>query len=299
MRRVSRGGALLPLRQALPVPGGGMLGMMPGYIDEPRCFGVKLVSLFPANQSLGLSSHSGIMVLYDAATGQPAALLNAGEITAIRTAAASALATKVLARANASVLGVVGTGEQALAHLRALALVRRFREIRIWGRNSAHAAELARLARTQTDCAVTIDATVDAMLHHADVVCTLTGSAEPILAGRSVRPGTHLCVVGSSVSSRREVDDDCVARSRFFVDYRASAMAQAGELLHAIGNGTVSASHILGEIGEVLEGRIEGRRSDDDITLYKSLGVAAQDLVAATVVLRAAESSGAGTLISL
>jgi ornithine cyclodeaminase len=300
MRRVSAGSSLMPLRQGMSLPDGtGMLGMMPGYIDEPPCFGVKLVSLFPGNRDRGFSTHSGVYILYETHTGQPVALLNAAEITAIRTAAASAVATRALARTDAAVLGLLGTGEQAIAHLRALPRVRQFRAVRIWGRAVTRAAALADFARAETSMEVTTHAYIEEVLEGADVVCTVTGAAEPVLAGAAVRDGTHLCVVGSSVATRREVDDVCVARARFFVDYRPSAMAQAGELLHAIRSGAVTEAHVLGEIGDVLVGRVEGRRTPQDITLYKSLGVAAQDLAAATVVLRAAEATGMGTLVTI
>lgn len=300
MRRVSNGTTALPLRTGLPIPGSdGMLGMMPGYLDQPPSFGIKLVSLFPGQRRPGLSSHSGLLLLFEAATGRPVALLNAGEITAIRTAAASAVATRALARADARVLGIVGTGEQAQAHIEALPMVRQFERIVIWGRDNERARAFAESAAAKFNGTVTICATVADLLAEADVVCTVTSSPEPLLEGHSVRAGTHLCVVGSSFPARREVDDDCVARSTFFVDYRPSALAQAGELLHAIQAGRVTESHIRAEIGEVLCGSSPGRRSPSEITLYKSLGVAAQDLAAACAAVAAAQAAGAGVLVDV
>lgn len=300
MRRVSTGTTALPLRTGLPIPGSdGMLGMMPGYLDQPPSFGIKLVSLFPGQRQTGLSSHSGLLLLFETVTGRPVALLNAGEITAIRTAAASAVATRALARSDAKILGIVGTGEQAQAHIEALPMVRQFERIVIWGRHSDRARSLAESAAAKFNGTITISATVDDLLAEADVVCTLTSSPEPILEGRSVRAGTHLSVVGSSFPTRREIDDDCVARSSFFVDYRASALAQAGELLHAIRAGRVTESHIRAEIGEVLSGSSPGRTSPSEITLYKSLGVAAQDLTAACTAVAAAHAAGAGVLVNV
>ena len=276
-----------------------MLGMMPGYLDQPPSFGIKLVSLFPGQRRTGLSSHSGLLLLFEAATGRPVALMNAGEITAIRTAAASAVATRALARPDARVLGIVGTGEQAKAHIEALPMVRQFERIVIWGRHNDRARALAESAAAGFNGIVAIRATVDELLAEADVVCTLTSSPEPLLEGRSLRAGTHLCVVGSSFPTRREIDDDCVAKSSFFVDYRPSALAQAGELLHAIRARRVTESHIRAEIGEVLSGSSPGRTSRNEITLYKSLGVAAQDLAAACAALAAAQAAGVGVIVGV
>ena len=300
MRAVSAGRVAMPLRTGMPLPSGaGVLGMMPGYLGDPDCFGIKLVSLFPGNQALGLSSHLGLYLLYEARNGRPVAMLEAGSLTAIRTAAASVVATRALARREARTLALIGTGEQAVAHLEAFQSVRPFDRIVVWGRRSEATARLADHARSLGDAAVEVASDVREALRLADVVCTVTSAREPVLRGADVRAGTHLCLVGASFPDRREVDDDCVARSRYYVDYRGSALAQAGELLHAIGAGRVSESHIVAEIGEVLDGRVPGRRADEEITVYRSLGVAAQDLAAATLVLRRAEESGAGTVVGL
>lgn len=297
MRCVSAGRTVMPLRQIMSLPPGrGALGMMPGYLGDPECFGIKLLSLFPGNPAVGLSSHLGLYVLCETEHGRPIALMEASALTAIRTAAASVVATRALARPGSRVLAIVGTGEEAAAHIEAFQSVRPFERIVVWGRHAAPAHRLADRARGLGATDVAVVASVQKALAEADVVCTVTSSPEPLLAGADVRPGTHLCLVGASIPTSREVDDDCVAMSRFFVDYRASAMAQAGELLHAMREGVVTEAHIVAEIGEVLAGTAAGRRSTDEVTTYKSLGVAAQDLAAASLVYRRAVEQGAGTL---
>jgi ornithine cyclodeaminase/alanine dehydrogenase-like protein (mu-crystallin family) len=300
MREVSAGNALMPLRQIMRLPTGqGALGLMPGYLGEPACFGVKVLSLFPGNPAVGLSSHLGLYVLFEAGNGRPLALMDASALTAIRTAAASVVATRALARRDSKVLAIIGTGEEAHSHLEAFQAARPFEGLLIWGRNQQAARTLEDGARVLGIDDVRVVSSVREALAGADVVCTVTSSPDPLLFGADVRPGTHLCLVGSSIPSTREVDDDCVAMSRFFVDYRASAMAQAGELLHAIGAGVATEAHIVAEIGEVLRGAVPGRRSGLDVTVYKSLGVAAQDLAAATLVYRRAVELGIGTLAAI
>jgi ornithine cyclodeaminase/alanine dehydrogenase-like protein (mu-crystallin family) len=300
MRGVSSGKVLMPLRQFMPLPGGeGKLAWMPGYLGEPECFGIKLLSLFPGNPNVGLSSHLGMYVLYEATRGCPLAILEASALTAIRTAAASVVATRALARPGARTLAIVGTGEEAYSHLDAFQAVRPFEHVRIWGRDAGKARALAEYALGAGCADVEVASTVAAAAAGADVICTVTGSPTALLCGRDLRPGTHLCLVGSSIPATREVDDDLVAMARYFVDYRPSALAQAGELLGAIAAGRVTESHVLGEIGEVLNGTVAGRVSDDDLTVYKSLGVAAQDLAAALVVYRHALDRGLGAIAEL
>jgi len=300
MREVSAGNVLMPLRQIMRLPTGqGALGLMPGYLGGPPCFGVKVLSLFPGNPSVGLSSHLGLYMLFEADNGRPLALMDASTLTAIRTAAASVVATRALARRDSKVLAIIGTGEEAVSHIEAFQAARPFERLVIWGRNPAAAKSLAASSRRLGIGDVQVTSSVREALAGADVVCTVTSSPDPLLCGADVRPGTHLCLVGASIPSSREVDDDCVAMSRFFVDYRGSALAQAGELLHAIGAGMVTESHIAAEIGEVLSGAVPGRRSDSEVTVYKSLGVAAQDLAAASLVYRRAVELGVGTLAAV
>jgi len=296
MRAVSAGRTIMPLRQIMRLPGGqGALGTMPGYLADPECFGIKLLSLFPGNPAVGLSSHLGLYVLCEAGNGRPLALMEASALTAVRTAAASVAATRMLARADSRVLAIIGTGEEAGSHIEAFQAVHPFERLLVWGRNPDAAKSLADRARRLGFLEIQAVGSVKQALAMADVACTVTSSPDPLLHGADVRPGTHLCLVGASIPSSREVDDECVAMSRFFVDYRASAMAQAGELLHAIGQRVVTEAHIVAEIGDVLAGRVPGRRSDAEVTVYKSLGVAAQDLAAATLVYRRSVELGVGT----
>lgn len=294
MREVSRRTAALPLRHAMPIPNGrGMLGLMYGGMCVPDYFGIKLVSLFPANRTAGISTHMGMFVLYESQQGRPVAIMDASALTALRTAAASAVATDALARADSSVLAIVGTGQQASDHIPAMLAVRKFREIRVWGRSHEHAREFVQQHRN-CGCKLIASVNIADAIGGADVVCTVTSAAKPILAGDAVTPGTHINVVGSSVPSAAEIDTQLVVRSRFFCDYRDSAMAQAGELLTAIREAAIDESHIVGEIGDVLAGRVTGRRDAHEITLYKSLGVIAQDIAAAASVFAEAERSGIG-----
>lgn len=299
MRAVSRGECDVPLRTIMTLPGRGtFFGVMPGYLQDPRGLGAKILTVFPDNVARGLSSHVGLVVLFDSDTGIPLAIMNAAEITAIRTAAASAVATRALARENAAHLAILGTGEQAATHLEAIAAVRRLQSIRVWGRSRDKAAAFAQRegARRSLDVQVS-DSAQDAVVG-ADIVCTVTSAREPVLRGVWLRPGTHVNLVGSSRLTAREADDDVVTRSRFFVDLRASARAEAGELHHAMDAGLVTESHVLGEIGDVLNGRVSGRTTEGDITVYKSLGFAAQDLAAAHVVSTRAARDGIGIRVS-
>jgi ornithine cyclodeaminase len=300
MRGVSAGKVLMPLRQFMPVPAGdGRLAWMPGYLGDPECFGIKLLSLFPGNPKVGLSSHVGLYLLYESAHGRPVAIMEASALTAIRTASASVVATQALARPDSRTLAIIGTGEEARSHIDAFQAVRPFERVIVWGRNADATRECAEYALAAGCVHVEIADSVAAAVAEADVICTVTGSPTALLSGRDVRRGTHLCLVGASIPSSREVDDDLVALARFFVDYRGSAMVQAGELLDAIKAGRVTADHILGEIGEVLSGTVPGRLADEDVTVYKSLGVAAQDLVSALLVYRHALERGLGTAAEL
>lgn len=304
MRATSRRECVLPLRQFMPVPGHpGKLGLMPGYIGgDGECFGVKIVSKFERAADDPHGSHVGAVMLFDATTGLPLGLLEGGTLTAIRTASTTALATDVLARADARRLLIVGTGEEAWYHARALAHVRPFETIAVWGRNAARAAQLvARLARAQLPHAPQIVAVDDLAqaIATADVACTVTSAKEPFVHGVWLPAGLHLNLVGSAIPTTAEVDVETVKRSKFFVDYREAALAQAGELRNAIAAGVVAAEHIAGEIGEVLNGDRPGRSTAQEITLYKSLGVTTQDLAAGLRALREAERLGLGRTLDL
>lgn len=300
MRRVSAGETTLPLRQFMPIPGArGKLGVMPGYLAEPACFGVKLVSKYEREPGSPHGSHVGAVMIFDARDGLPLALLEGGTLTAIRTAAASAVATRALARPDSRVLLICGSGEQARHHVAALMNVRTFTRVLIWSRSHERAMSFARELGAQRDVACEAARDLEEAVAGADVICTVTSAVQPYLRGQWLRTGQHLNLVGSAVAHTAEVDSETVRRARFFVDYRQAADNQAGELIAAIRDGVIDASHVAGEIGEVLLGRVPGRTDSADITIYKSLGVSAQDLAAGHHVLRAAEARGAGTVVEL
>ena len=296
MVQVSQGRTVLPLRQFMPIPDSlGKLAVMPGYIADPPLFGVKTVAKYAHPPGSPHGSHVGIVQLFDAATGLLIAIIEGGSLTAIRTAAASALATDALARPDATRLAILGTGEQARRHVAAMRAVRPIGHVAIWGRSAANATALAR----DIDLPATVAPTVAAAVADADIICTTTAAPAPILFGAMVRPGTHINLVGSAVPTTAEVDADLVAAAEFYVDRREAALAQAGELRAALAAGAVAPGHIRGEIGEVLLGMVAGRSGADAITVYKSLGVAAQDLAAGHVVVQAARAAGLGREIAL
>lgn len=298
MAAVSEGRAVIPLRSVMAMPGDiGMMGAMPGYLAEPPCFGIKLVSLFPRNHAGRFSSHLGVVLLFETGHGQPVALLDAAEITAIRTAAASGLATDLLARPVAGDLAILGAGEQARSHLEAMLAVRPVRRIRLWARDPAKAAAFADAEGARHGVTIESMASVRDAVDGADIICATTKARDPILLSDWVAPGAHLNLVGSSIAAAAEVDTPLVARARYFVDLRESTVNEAGEYRRALEAGAIGPDHILAEIGEVANASRPGRVSDAEVTLYKSLGVAAQDLAAASHVLEKARAAGIGQTV--
>jgi ornithine cyclodeaminase/alanine dehydrogenase-like protein (mu-crystallin family) len=290
--------AVQPIRRALVLPHGrGLVSLMPGYVEEPACFGVKVVSVYPGNHGTAHGSHQGAILLFDDAQGALEAVVDGRAVTAIRTAAASAAATDVLARRDAATLTICGYGDEAETHLAALTAVRDFERIVICGRSLFKAAAFAGTWSERMGRRIEASDDFEACAN-ADVVTTVTAAATPFLLGRWLRPGTHLNVVGSSIPSTAEVDDEVVRRSRFFTDYTDSALELGGEIRGAIARGVVGADHILGCVGDVLTGKVAGRRSDDDITCFKSLGMVAEDLLSASFLLRAATAADAGTEVA-
>jgi ornithine cyclodeaminase/alanine dehydrogenase-like protein (mu-crystallin family) len=268
------------LRSILPL-GKGVFGIMPGALGEAAPFGAKLISVYPGNPANGRQAHQGLVILFEPENGEPVCVVHAGEITAIRTAAASAVATDALARPDARRLAILGTGEQAATHARAMTKVRDIDAITVWGRSPERAEAFAARMGAELGLPITAAAEVEAVVAEADIICTVSSAREPILRGAWVRPGTHLNLVGSSVAGPVEVDNDLVARARFIADSREGVMAQGSEFLAAKAAGLIGDDHIVAEIGQVLAGDIVGRRSADEITVYKSLGHVVQDLASA------------------
>jgi ornithine cyclodeaminase len=277
----SRGETKQLLRSILPLSEDRLFGVMPGALGAHAPFGAKLIAVFQGNSAQGRPSHQGLVVLFDPQTGAPVCVVHGGEITAIRTAAASAVATAALARPDARRLAIIGCGEQAGTHARAIAKVRCLECIAVWGRSPGRAQAFAQ--RMQAELAIPIAAagSVPEAVAQADVICTVTSATEPVLKGAWVRPGTHLNLVGSSYAGPTEVDNDLVVRSRFIADSREGILRQGAEFLRAKEAGLVGDDHIVAEIGQVLTGEIEGRRSPDEITVYKSIGHVVQDLASA------------------
>ncbi len=277
----SRGQTSQLLRSILPLSENRLFGIMPGALGGDAPFGAKLISIFHGNSAAGQPSHQGVVVLFDSRTGAPLCLVHAGEITAIRTAAASAVATAALARPDAARLAILGCGEQAATHVRAIAKVRRLQSILVWGRSPERARAFTNRMQPELTVPIAPVAGVEQAVAQSDIVCTLTAATEPILKGAWVRPGTHLNLVGSSHAGPAEVDNDLVVRSRFIADSREGILQQGAEFLRARQAGLVGDDHIVAEIGQVLAGDVPGRRSPAEITVYKSIGHVVQDLATA------------------
>lgn len=283
MARLSADSFEQPLRQIVSIRPGDLFALMPGSLVAPDGFGAKVITAFADKANPQRSQHRGIVVLFDRESGEPTCIADAGTITETRTAAATAVATDALARKDARTLAMFGTGSQARSHLQALPLVRDFAEVMVWGRSEASARGMMESMQAQVPVPLryVADAREAAL---ADVICTVTSSREPVVLGDWVRPGTHVNIVGSSFAGPVEVDTTLVVKSRYFADSRKSVLAAGAEFLVAREAGLIGDNHIVGEIGEVLAGTIEGRRSGEELTLYKSLGHIVQDLAAAAYV---------------
>jgi ornithine cyclodeaminase/alanine dehydrogenase-like protein (mu-crystallin family) len=291
----SKGDAVQPLRSLLRLPdGSGVLGLMPAYLGEPKSFGLKVVSVMPGNAGTRYDSHQGVVMLFGVRHGEPLAILDATALTAIRTAAASAVATDALARSSAGDLALLGSGTQARTHLSAMAAVRRLRRVRVWSRTRANAEHFARGNAATAGIAIEVMDSAEQAVRGADLVCTVTAAREPIVQGAWLLPGAHVNAAGACFASSRELDGEAVRRARFFTDSRESCLNESGDFRIARDEGAIDADHLLGEIGDVLLGKVAGRLSPEDITVYESLGIAIEDLAAAHAIHQRAMAAGAG-----
>jgi alanine dehydrogenase len=303
MADLSAGRASVPDRIAALVPGReAFLAAMPGFVPSAGVLMAKLVSLFPGNAGTALPTHQAVIAVFDPDTGAPAALLDGTAITAARTGACSALSARLLARDDAAVLAILGTGVQARSHARAMCRVRPIRQIRIAGRNPATAAALAaELSGTLPVTAEAVPSYRDA-LDGADIACAASHAAEPVIRRPWLSPGVHVTSVGFNPAGR-EIDDATIAAALVCVESRQVALAPfpagSNDLLIPIQEGIITAGHIHAELGELVEGRKPGRSSREQITLYKSVGVAVQDAAAAGLVIAAARDRGTGLQIDL
>jgi ornithine cyclodeaminase/alanine dehydrogenase-like protein (mu-crystallin family) len=263
-------------------------------------FGVKAMVLVPENPARGLELHRGTVLVFDRVTGAPLALMDAGAVTAVRTAAVSAVATDVLAASGANDLAVLGSGVQARAHLRAMLAVRpAIRRARVWSRTAEHAEELSSWAHAHLGLELEVCDTPAGALRGADLVCTTTAGREPIVEAADLSEGAHVNAVGSSFRDHREFSAQAVARSALFVDSRESALRESGDIGVPIEEGLIGPEHIRAELGEVLLGGHPGRTGQSEITLFKSLGLAVEDVLFGLAAARAAERRGVGTEVAL
>ncbi len=303
MADLSAGRASVPARLAALVPEPeGLLAAMPGFVPSAGVLMTKLVSLFPHNAGTHLPTHQAVIVAFDPGTGQPTAVLDGTAITAIRTGACSALSARLLARPDSEVLAILGTGVQARSHATAMCRVRPIAEVRIAGRDAAKAERLADELRPELPADVRPAADYAEALADADIACATTHSVEPVVRRAWLRPGTHVTSVGYNRAGR-EVDDATVAEALVCVESRAAVLAPfptgSNDLLEPIRDGVITAAHVHAELGELVAGTKPGRSAPEQITLYKSVGVAVQDAVAVSLVLRVAREQGIGTEIML
>ena len=286
---LARDEVLNPLRPIFRPPGDpSLMGLMPAHRGgDAKLWSLKALTIFPGNSLRGLESHQGFVALFDGGTGTPTAIMNAAGITAVRTAAVSAVATKLLARDDVKTLAILGTGTQGRSHLEAMQVVRGFDRVVVW---SASGRSL--------DGAESV-ASAEEAVRGADVICTVTSLAGPIVEREWLKPGVHINAVGASIPTTRELDTATVRDAALFVDRRESTLNESGDFLFAQRDGAIGPEHIRAELGEVVVGAAPGRTSPEEITVFKSLGLAVEDLTAAEYVLARAEAENAGTVVSL
>jgi ornithine cyclodeaminase/alanine dehydrogenase-like protein (mu-crystallin family) len=290
---LERGEMSMPLRSVFrPPEAGSLMGLMPAHRTE-AAYGLKAICVFPENPQRGLDAHQGAVLLFDGETGELRAAINASAITEIRTAAVSGVATRLLARENVRGLAILGAGVQARAHAAAMAAVGEFDSVRVWSRTPEHARSLA----SEIDGEAV--STAEEALAGADVVCTTTTAREPVVRREWLAPGAHVNAVGSSIPTTRELDTATMAAAALFVDRRESTLNESGDYLLAAAEGAIGPAHIRAELGELLTGKAEGRTSGDELTVFKSLGLAVEDLAAAEHLYGRAREEGAGTEVEL
>ena len=302
LRSLTQGKSIVPLRTVIRLPDTpNAFACMPAVLGAgaSAALGAKIITVFPGNDATPYDSHIGVVLLFDAEHGALLAIADASSVTAIRTAAVSGVATRVLAREDASELTSLGAGVLVMPHLEAVCCVRPIRRVRVWSRSAARAHEFAKRARSAHDIEVFVCETARDAVADAHVVCTITASRTPILEGKWLARGTHVNAVGASIPTARELDTEAVRMARMFVDRRESALSEAGDFLVPRSEGAITDEHILGELGELLAGKMTGRLNGDQITLFKSLGLAVEDVAAVRHIYEKARATGAGTSIAL
>jgi len=294
---LARGRSWQPLRFVVrPPEEQSLMGLMPAHRTSPEpAYGLKTVCIFPGNPARGLDAHQGGVMLFDGETGELRALIDASAVTSIRTAAVSAVATRALARPDSKVLAILGSGVQARAHLEAMAKVLSFEQARVWSRTAEHAQAFA--AEAEAPFPVEAVDSAEAAVRGADVVVTVTSAREPIVERGWLAPGTHVNAVGSSIPTARELDSATIAAAALFVDRRESTVNESGEYLRAVEEEGIGPAHIRAELGEVLVGSADGRSSNEELTVFVSLGLAVEDLAAAEYLYRRARNEGVGAVV--
>jgi ornithine cyclodeaminase len=300
LKMLGRQNAENPLRNIMWLPDKtGLLGMMPASLGEIGVMGLKAISVFPGNHRTEYDSHQGTVMLFETQNGRLLAIVDAGKITAIRTAAVSAVATRLLAREDAENLAILGSGVQAMSHLDAMRTVRKIKRAKVWSPNIDHAVTFARRESKRTQIPIDAADTAENAVGGADIICTVTAATDPVLQGSWIAPGTHINAVGASVPFARELDTAAVVKSDLYVDRRESTLNEAGDFLIPKKEGAIEDRHILGEIGELLLDKIKGRTSRTDITLFKSLGLAVEDVAAAHHIYQKLSKQGQGTRVEM
>ncbi len=292
--------AVMPLRLVVPLPEiQGRITSMPGYLSDDRALGMKVVTYFQNNPKQGLPAILATVMLFSAASGKMIAAMDGSYITAIRTACASAMATKVLANPQTRVMAILGAGVQARAHIRAIARVRGLEKIKIHSPSGASAAAVKKELGPEVDAAIEVANSAEEAVRESDLVVTVTTAKEPILRREWLKAGAHINAVGSHRPDFREIDGATLARAKIVVDSREAIMAECGDILLAITEGSITQDPIHGEIGEVLAGSKAGRTGTAEITLYKSVGIAIQDVATANLVYAKALQRGIGTSVEI
>ena len=297
---LARGEGVQPLRSGILRPDRqGVLAWMPGSLAAGRPFGVKILSVVDDPGELCVESHQGGVMIFDPTNGSPLALCEAGAITAVRTAAVSALATDRLARSDSKILAILGAGTQANSHIEAMLEVREISHIRFWSRDADKAKAFAENQAARHDVTVEAAGDIESAVAGADIVCTTTSAREPILFAEMLEPGMHINAVGASIPSWREIDAGVLPLVSLFTDRRESLRNEAGEYIQAVENGLIEQGLVVPEIGEVMNGNHPGRTSETEITLFRSLGLAVEDIASARLVYQRAVESGVGTHVDL
>ena len=300
LAKFSSGEVLQPVRSVLTVgPTRAYFGLMPAYVPSPASLGAKVVTVFGENHKKQLPSHLATILLLDPETGSLVALMDGRYITEARTAAVSAVSARFLARANAGRLAILGSGVQARSHLEALQHVRQLTDVRIWSPRPQSRQQFVDDMSPHIPVPIVATASAEAAVRDADLIVLATSSTTPVVENAWVASGAHVMCVGACRPDQREMSPELVTRGRLYVDSKKAALIESGDVVMNIAAGHFDASHVRGEIGELVLGRVTGRTADSEVTLFKSLGMAVEDVVAADLVFRRASETGAGTELTL